>query len=70
VFRELLTDRENALLVGAEDVEGLAGALVGMAEDAELRVRLAERVRAMEFGDGAWREIGEKTVAAYGGVLD
>jgi glycosyltransferase involved in cell wall biosynthesis len=69
VFRELLTDGENALLVGAEDVAALAEALVTMAEDAELRARLAERVRAMEFGDGAWREIGEQTVAAYEGVL-
>jgi len=70
VFRELLTDRENALLVAQEDAEGLAGALVELAGDAGLRERLAERVRAMDFGDGAWREIAEETVAAYGRVLE
>jgi glycosyltransferase involved in cell wall biosynthesis len=70
VFRELLTDRENALLVAPEDAEGLAGALVELAGDAGLRERLAGRVRAMDFGDGAWRQIAEETVVAYGRVLE
>jgi glycosyltransferase involved in cell wall biosynthesis len=70
VFRELLTDRENARLVAAEDADALAGALVELAGDAGLRERLAERVRAMDFGDGAWREIAEETAAAYRGVLE
>jgi glycosyltransferase involved in cell wall biosynthesis len=69
VFRELLTDRENARLVAAEDADALAGALVELAEDRGLRERLAGRVGAMDFGDGAWRAIAEKTVEAYRGVL-
>jgi len=70
VFRELLTDRENARLVAAEDADALAGALVELAEDRGLRERLAGRVGAMDFGDGAWRAIAEKTVEAYRGVLE
>ncbi len=69
VFRELLTDRENALLVAAEDADALTEALVELAEDRGLRERLAGRVGAMDFGDGAWRTIAEKTAAAYRGVL-
>jgi glycosyltransferase involved in cell wall biosynthesis len=69
VFRELLTDGESARLVAPGDAEALAGALVAMAEDAGLRERLAGRVRAMEFGDGAWGEIAKATVAAYRAVL-
>jgi glycosyltransferase involved in cell wall biosynthesis len=69
VFRELLTDGESARLVAPGDAEALAGALVAMAEDAGLRERLAGRVRAMEFGDGAWGEIAKGTVAAYRAVL-
>jgi len=69
VFRELLTDRENALLVPAQDAEALAGALTELIEDAGLRERLAERVRAMEFGERSWLEIGRQTAAAYEQVM-
>jgi glycosyltransferase involved in cell wall biosynthesis len=65
VFRELLTDRENALLVPAQDADALAAALLELTGDPQLRERLAERVRAMEFGERSWLAIGEKTVAAY-----
>jgi glycosyltransferase involved in cell wall biosynthesis len=69
VFRELLTDRESALLVDAGDAGALAGALVELCGDAELRERLAGKVRAMEFGDRSWLSIGQKTVEAYESVL-
>jgi glycosyltransferase involved in cell wall biosynthesis len=68
-FRELLTDRETALLVAPGDAPALAAALVAVALDADLRQRLAARVRQIDFGDGAWREIAQQTVAAYRAVL-
>ena len=41
VFRELLIDRENALLVDPQNSFELAGALIELAQDAGLRERLA-----------------------------
>jgi glycosyltransferase involved in cell wall biosynthesis len=69
VFRELLTDRENALLAAPEDVGALAGALVEISENADLRWRLAARVRTMAFGTESWRSIAAKTVETYRALL-
>jgi glycosyltransferase involved in cell wall biosynthesis len=69
VFRELLTHRENALLVDPEDSLALAGALIELAQDAALRERLAGRVRAMDFGGQSWLAIAKMTVQAYQSVL-
>jgi glycosyltransferase involved in cell wall biosynthesis len=69
VFRELLTDGESALLVAPGDEAALAGALLRLVEDGALRERLAQRVRAMDFGDGAWRVIAGETVEVYRRVL-
>jgi glycosyltransferase involved in cell wall biosynthesis len=69
VFRELLTHRENALLVDPQDPAELAGALIELAEDAGLRERLAGRVRAMDFGGQSWSSIARKTVQAYESAL-
>ena len=68
VFRELLTDGENARLVPPLDTASLAMRGGGLLRDAALRERLAEQVRAMRFGDESWLEIAAKTVAVYGGV--
>ncbi|HEX9198485.1 MAG TPA: glycosyltransferase family 4 protein [Acidobacteriaceae bacterium] len=68
VFRELLTDRENALLVAPQDSDALAGALIESTQDAALRERLAGQVRAMNFGDESWLSIAKKTVAVYEAV--
>jgi glycosyltransferase involved in cell wall biosynthesis len=65
VFRELLTDGENARLVPPLDSASLGAALVELLEDAALRERLAVRVRAMRFGDESWLAIGRQTVAVY-----
>jgi glycosyltransferase involved in cell wall biosynthesis len=69
VFRELLTDRKNALLVDPEDSVELAGALIELAQDAGLRERLASMVRAMDFGEQSWISIAKKTVQAYENAL-
>jgi glycosyltransferase involved in cell wall biosynthesis len=69
VFRELLTNTENALLVNPEDADALASALLTLIHDAALRERLAAKVRAMNFGDESWLSIAKKTVDAYTSVL-
>jgi len=65
VFRELLRDGENALLTPPTDTDALGAALVRLLEDPVLRERLAERVRAMRFGDESWLHIAEQTRAVY-----
>ena len=69
VFRELLTGRENALLVDPEDSVKFADALIELAQDAGLRERLASSVRAMDFGEQSWISIAKKTVQAYESAL-
>ena len=69
VFRELLTDRENALLVDPENSAEFADALIELAHDAGLRERLASRVRSMDFGEQSWTSIARKTMQAYESAL-
>ena len=69
VFRELLTDRENALLVAPQDPVALADALIELTQDALLRERLAGKVGAMNFGDESWLSIAKQTMEVYEGVL-
>ena len=68
VFRELLTDGENARLVPPLEPASLGAAVVELLEDAALRERLAAKVRAMRFGDESWMAIGRMTAAVYGKV--
>ena len=65
VFRELLVSRENALLVDPHHSEELAGVLTELIENRELREELAEKVRAMNFGDRSWIAIAKKTAQVY-----
>lgn len=65
VFRELLTDGENACLVPPLDPSALAEALRSLLQNPALRQQFSERVRAMRFGDESWMVIAEKTVAVY-----
>jgi glycosyltransferase involved in cell wall biosynthesis len=69
VFRELLTDRENAFLVDPQNSVELAGALTELTQDRELREQFARKVREMNFGDQSWLSIAKKTIQTYEAVL-
>ena len=69
VFRELLTHRENALLVDPEDSAEFADALIELAQDGGLRESLASKVRSMDFGEQSWTSIAQKTMQTYGSAL-
>ena len=69
VFRELLINGENALLVDPQNSDELAGALIKLSEDSSLREQLAGKVREMNFGDQTWSLIANKTLQAYEKVL-
>src|SRR6185312_4927107 len=64
VFRELLHNRENALLV-PQDPPALAAAILELAGDPALRGRLGEAVRRMDYGDASWAAIARDTIAVY-----
>jgi glycosyltransferase involved in cell wall biosynthesis len=65
VFRELLTDRKNALLVNPHLPDELAVALTELMQDENLRKSLEKNVQEMNFGDRSWAAIAEKTVSTY-----
>jgi glycosyltransferase involved in cell wall biosynthesis len=69
VFRELLTNGENALLVDPQNSAELAGALTKLIQDRVLREQFAQKVREMNFGDQSWLSIAKKTVQTYESVL-
>ncbi len=69
VFRELLTDQENSLLVNPEDRERLAAALLLLANQPELRAAFCARVREMQYGDRTWQSIAVQTRNLYKDVL-
>jgi glycosyltransferase involved in cell wall biosynthesis len=84
VFREVLKNRENALLVpppshsaehrdedvrDSQCVSSLADAICELLEDHPLRDRLAARNRAINFGDESWRSIARQTLDTYRTVL-
>jgi glycosyltransferase involved in cell wall biosynthesis len=69
VFRELLTDRENALLVDPQNSAALADALIELSRDAQLRQQLAASVQRMHFGDQSWLAIADKTRNCYVDIL-
>jgi glycosyltransferase involved in cell wall biosynthesis len=69
VFRELLTDGENALLVDPQLSTELATVIIELSKNSSLRQQLASNVQAMNFGDRSWLSIAKKTVQAYESVL-
>ncbi len=68
VFRELLTDSENALLVSPDDTDQLANAIRRMTSDTALRLRCVDNVRKMGFGAESWHKIAEQTLEVYHAV--
>jgi glycosyltransferase involved in cell wall biosynthesis len=69
VFRELLTDRVNALLVDPQATDALARSLIEVCQDSGLRQQLAQNVREMNFGDESWHTIAKNTIRVYENVL-
>lgn len=69
VFRELLTDLEDALLVPPGDILALTEALLRLLQSQELRARLEAAVRAKDFGAKSWQSIAEQTEAVYDAAL-
>jgi glycosyltransferase involved in cell wall biosynthesis len=65
VFRELLTSRENALLVDSQNPDALGKAISELVQDQDLRKRLSRNVQEMNFGDRSWLAIAEKTIQVY-----
>jgi glycosyltransferase involved in cell wall biosynthesis len=69
VFRELLSDGHNALLVPPGDPDRLATALLLLLRDRALRQRISEQVRAMNFGAESWQKIAADTLQAYAAAI-
>jgi glycosyltransferase involved in cell wall biosynthesis len=69
VFREMLTDGQNASLVPPQDAAALTNALTQLLQNEPLRDQLAQQVRAMRFGDESWLAIAQQTAAVYNRVL-
>jgi glycosyltransferase involved in cell wall biosynthesis len=70
VFRELLTDGQNALLVDPQNSGELAAALINLSSDSPLRSQLAANVLAMHFGDESWLSIANSTKNFYSAILN
>jgi glycosyltransferase involved in cell wall biosynthesis len=69
VFRELLTNRQNALLVDSHLPAELSAALIELIQDPTLRKELSRKVEEMNFGDRSWMAIAEKTMLTYEQIL-
>lgn len=69
VFREMLTDGVDALLVAPGDTDALADAILRLASDEALRARLSAAVKAKEFGAASWIAIARQTRQVYANVL-
>lgn len=69
VFRELLTHRQDALLVDVELADQLSGAIIELLLDPALRKKLAFAVSSKDFGSQSWHEIAHKTAEVYDSLL-
>jgi len=69
VFRELLTNGENALLIDPHQPDELSSALIELTHTPALRQKLAKNVAAMHFGNESWLVIAVKTMRVYDDIL-
>ena len=69
MFRELLIDGKNALLVNPEDSEELGKSILHLVENSQVRKNFAEAVVAMNFGPASWAQIAQQTLDVYGKLL-
>lgn len=69
VFRELLTDKKNALMVLPGDAAKLSQALGSLLDDEVLRRHLSDEVKAMDFGAQSWQKIAASTLDVYRSAL-
>jgi glycosyltransferase involved in cell wall biosynthesis len=65
---EAVLDRVTGVLVGAEDEEGLAGALLDLLRDPALRCRLGERAREWVLREFAIDRIAQRYLEFYGSL--
>ena len=65
VFRELLTDGENALLVDPTNDKALTSALIRLVQNEIERTQIARAVQQMRFGTESWLQIAAKTANLY-----
>lgn len=65
---EYLVDKENALLISPMDCEALAGDIIMLFEDSDLRARLIEngRITASKY---SWRNTANKHIEFYNDIL-
>jgi glycosyltransferase involved in cell wall biosynthesis len=69
VFRELLTNGEDAFLIEPSDPGELASAITRLLGSAALRQKFASAIRAKNFGSQSWVSIAQQTVHVYEAVL-
>jgi glycosyltransferase involved in cell wall biosynthesis len=69
VFRELLTHRQDALLVNVEQADQLSSAITELLLDPALRKRLSSAVSSKDFGSKSWHEIAHQTAEVYDALL-
>ena len=69
VFRELLSDEEDALLVMPGDPEALGGAALRLLSEDETRKMLSSNVARKNFGTKSWEAIAVDTEKVYEKVL-
>ena len=65
VFRELLQDGENALLIDPNNITELSKAIVRLAKDPGLRRTFAAAVSNLQFGEHSWSFIAAETLRTY-----
>jgi len=67
---EIITDRENGILIPSGDTEGLADAILELGSDRYLRQRLGENAREKAAGSFSTEEMVEKYIAVFDDIFN